>query len=103
MLEREREQVEAAARRLAVAGLVAGTSGKVSARRDERIAITPKGGGVAELEADDVAIVDLDGELLDGALAPTSELDLHLGIYRRYGAGAVVHTHAPVATALACA
>ena len=35
-------------------------------------------------------------------LAPTSELDLHLGVYRRYGAGAVVHTHAPMATALSC-
>jgi L-fuculose-phosphate aldolase len=103
MLEREREQVAAAARRLAVAGLVAGTSGNVSARHEERVAITPTGGVLAELEAADVAIIDLDGELLDGALAPTSELDLHLGIYRRYSAGAVVHTHAPVATALACA
>ena len=35
-------------------------------------------------------------------LAPTSELALHLGVYDRYGAGAVVHTHAPIATALAC-
>ena len=33
---------------------------------------------------------------------PTSELELHLGVYRRYEAGAVVHTHAPIATALAC-
>ena len=33
---------------------------------------------------------------------PTSELDLHLGVYRRYDAGAVVHTHAPMATALSC-
>ena len=40
--------------------------------------------------------------MLDGGLAPTSEVDLHLGVYARYGAGAVVHTHAPVATALSC-
>jgi len=42
------------------------------------------------------------GRQVDGELAPTSELDLHLGVYRRYDAGAVVHTHAPMATALSC-
>jgi L-fuculose-phosphate aldolase len=102
MLEREREQVAAAARRLAVTGLVAGTSGNVSARRDGRVAITPTGGVLAELEAAQVTVVGMDGEVLDGELAPTSELDLHLSIYRRYDAGAVVHSHAPVATALGC-
>ncbi len=45
----------------------------------------------------------LDGAPAGGAaLAPTSELGLHLAVYERYGAGAVVHTHAPVATALSC-
>jgi L-fuculose-phosphate aldolase len=38
-----------------------------------------------------------------GELAATSEIALHVGVYRRYGAGAVVHTHAPWATAIACA
>jgi L-fuculose-phosphate aldolase len=47
-------------------------------------------------------VVDLSGEHVAGPLAPTSELTLHLGAYRRYGAGAVVHTHAPMGTALAC-
>jgi L-fuculose-phosphate aldolase len=42
------------------------------------------------------------GDLLDGPLQPTSELDLHLTVYERHGAGAVVHTHAPVSTALSC-
>jgi L-fuculose-phosphate aldolase len=40
--------------------------------------------------------------VIEGDLAPTSELDLHLAVYERYGAGAVVHTHAPVSTALSC-
>jgi len=57
---------------------------------------------LAELEPEDVSVVDLDGRQVDGELAPTSELDLHLGVYRRYDAGAVVHTHAPMATALSC-
>jgi len=102
MLEREREQVAAAARRLAAADLVAGTSGNVSARRDDRVAITPTGGVLADLGPNQVTVVDLEGDVLEGDLAPTSEIDLHLGVYRRYGAGAVVHTHAPMATALSC-
>ena len=102
MLDREREQVAGAARRLAAAGLVAGTSGNVSARRDDRVAITPTGGMLAELEPDQVTVVDLEGNVVGGDLAPTSEIDLHLGVYRAYEAGAVVHSHAPMGTALSC-
>src|SRR5918995_669047 len=47
-----------------------------------------------------IAVVDPGGAVVDGPHAPTSEVGLHLGVYDRYGAGAVVHTHAPVATAL---
>ena len=96
-----RQQVAAASRRLAAEGLVRGTSGNVSARAgDDRVAITPTGGVLAELEAAQVTVVDLDGRVVEGELAPTSEIALHLGVYRRYGAAAVVHTHSPVATAL---
>jgi L-fuculose-phosphate aldolase len=101
-LQRERERVAAASRRLAADGLVAGTSGNVSERAGDLIAITPTGGTLAALSPDDVPVVDLGGEHVGGELAPTSELDLHLGAYRRYDAGAVVHTHAPMATALSC-
>ncbi len=102
MLERERECVAAAARRIAADGLVVGTAGNVSARADELVAITPTGATLAELRADQVVVVDFDGRQLEGELAATSELELHLGVYRRYEAGAIVHTHAPMATALAC-
>jgi L-fuculose-phosphate aldolase len=101
-IEERREQVAAASRRLAAEGLVPGTAGNVSARLDDRVAITPTGAVLAELEPDDVTVVNLEGKPAAGKLAPTSELDLHLGVYRRYGAGAVVHTHAPMATAIAC-
>ncbi|HEY2437749.1 MAG TPA: class II aldolase/adducin family protein [Solirubrobacteraceae bacterium] len=98
-----REQVAAAARQLASAGLVLGTAGNVSARASEnRVAITPTGARLEELQSDQVTIVDLDGAPVTGELEPTSELDLHLGVYRRYEAAAVVHTHAPMATALSC-
>ena len=102
MLERERERVAAAARRLAADGLVHGTAGNVSQRVGERVVVTPTGATLEELAAEHIAVVDLDGDHVEGALAATSELDLHLGVYRRYGAGAVVHTHAPMATALSC-
>src|SRR5205085_4299951 len=82
--------------------LVVGTAGNVSARAGEKIAITPTGAALESLTADQVAVVDFDGQQVAGELEPTSELDLHLGVYRRYDAGAVVHTHARMATALAC-
>jgi L-fuculose-phosphate aldolase len=97
-----REEVAAASRRLAAAGLVYGTSGNVSARAGDEVVITPTGCVLGELTADQVTVLDMDGKVVGGDLAPTSEVDLHLGVYRRYGAGAVVHTHAPVATALSC-
>ncbi len=92
----------AAAQRLAAAGLVIGTAGNVSARDGDLVAVTPTGAALADLTAEQVTVVDLDGGHVDGQLEATSELELHLGVYRRYDAGAVVHTHAPMATALAC-
>jgi L-fuculose-phosphate aldolase len=102
MLERERQEVAAAARRLAAERLVLGTAGNVSARRDDHVAVTPTGADLADLTAEQVSVVGIDGAMAAGDLEPTSELDLHLEIYRRLDAGAVVHTHAPFATALSC-
>src|SRR5437763_1044780 len=102
MLEQERERVAAAARRLAREGLVVGTAGNVSERSGELVAVTPTGATLAELSADQISVMNLEGEHVEGELEPTSELELHLGVYRRFDAGAVVHTHAPMATALSC-
>lgn len=98
----EREAVAAACRRLAAEGLVIGTAGNVSMASGELVAISPTGAALAELDPEQVSVVDREGALVEGELEPTSELDLHLGVYQRFGAGAVVHTHAPVATALSC-
>lgn len=99
-LVRERERIVAAARRLGSDGQVTGTAGNMSERAGELVAITPTGGALNALTPEQIAVVDLDGEQVDGDLLPTSELGLHLGVYRRYGAGAVVHTHPPYGTAL---
>jgi L-fuculose-phosphate aldolase len=97
-----REEVAAAARRLAAEGLLIGTAGNVSVREGDRVAVTGTGVVLGECTADDVTVVSLAGDVLEGGLVPTSELDLHLGVYAGGDAAAVVHTHAPYSTAAAC-
>jgi L-fuculose-phosphate aldolase len=101
-LRAARHRVAVAARALAANGLVLGTAGNVSERVGELVAVTPTGAVLERVSAEQIAVVDLDGDQVEGELEPTSELDLHLGVYRRYGGGAVVHTHATMATALSC-
>ncbi|WP_314219817.1 class II aldolase/adducin family protein [Streptomyces zaehneri] len=101
-LSQERAAVADVCRRLGAEGLLIGTAGNVSVRVEDRVAVTATGAVLAELTPDQVSVVDLDGEVVAGSLRPTSELELHLGVYRRYGTGAVVHTHAPMATAVSC-
>lgn len=97
-----RADVASASRRLAEAGLLVGTAGNVSARLDDLVAVTATGVDLARCTPEQVTVVALDGSVVAGGLAPTSELSLHLGVYDDTGAGAVVHTHAPFATAVAC-
>jgi L-fuculose-phosphate aldolase len=99
-----RAEVAAAARILAGEGLFIGTAGNLSALDPEtgNIAVTATGVVLAYCRPDDVTVVDRDGLVVEGALAPTSELDLHLAVIEHTGAGAVVHTHAPYATAIGC-
>lgn len=100
-----REEVAAAARRLAAEGLLVGTAGNVSLREGDRIAVTATGVVLADCGPDDVTVVSASGEVLDGSLVPTSELDLHLAVHAARAdarSGAVVHTHAPYSTAAAC-
>lgn len=95
-----RKRVAEAARRLAASGLVAGTSGNVSARDGEHVAVTASGVVLADATDEQVSVVDLAGRTVDGDFAPTSELAMHLAIYERHGTSAVVHSHARMATAL---
>lgn len=97
-----RGAVADAARRLADHGLLIGTAGNVSARDGDRIAVTATGVVLADCTPDQVTVVDPQGEVVAGELVPTSELELHLAVYADSDAQAVVHTHAPFATAVAC-
>ncbi len=97
-----RDDVANAARRLAAEGLLVGTAGNVSAREGDRVAVTGTGVVLGDCTPDQVSVVSLSGEQVEGTLVPTSELDLHLDVYAATGTAAVVHTHAPFSTAVAC-
>ena len=94
------EELVTTARRTVSDGLVVGTSGNVSVRVGDTVLVTPSGVPYDRLEPDDVTGVGLDGRQVLGTLVPTSELPMHLALYRTTSAGAVVHTHAVHATAV---
>jgi len=95
-----RQEIVRVCRELSAAGLVVGTAGNVSVRSGELVAVTPSGLGYADMSADLVGVHRLDGTPVEAALAPTSELPLHLAIYAGTEAAAVVHTHSVAATAV---
>src|SRR5580698_5340176 len=102
LLAPEREAVASASRHLAEQGLVIGTAGNISARQGDLVAVTPTGSDLAKVTAEMVTVIDLDGAVVDGDLAPTSEVPLHTGIYAATKARAVAHAHAMASTALSC-
>jgi L-fuculose-phosphate aldolase len=100
LLAEERHALAEAGRRLAARGLVIGTGGNLSVRVGDLVAVTPTGGALGELTAGQMTVIDLDGAIADGDLAPTSEVPLHLAIYRGTHPSAVAHTHATTSTAI---
>ncbi len=94
------------AHRMTEKGLIAGTWGNISVRipNTETIAITPSGRDYMTLIPNDIAIVNMNGEWIDGNYKPSSELPLHLAVYRaRQDVGALIHTHSIYASACAAA
>jgi len=99
VLEDERTAVCETAKQMTRDGLVVGTSGNVSIRAGNYLVVTPTGVNYALMRPEDVTVVTLSGEHVEGALRATSELPLHLAACAA-GATAVVHTHAVHATAV---
>jgi L-fuculose-phosphate aldolase len=99
----ERELLVEHARRLVADGLCIGTAGNLSIRVADGVLVTPSAVPAERLTASGVVLVDPSGTVRDGAGRPTSELAMHLAAYAADPAAtAVVHTHSPAATALAC-
>lgn len=86
-------------------GWIAACDGNLSARLPgDRILVTPAGACKGMLEEDDPVVCDLDGKTIEGKRQPTSEIHMHLTIYRmREDACAVAHAHPPVCTGFAAA
>jgi len=91
-----------AARRMNASGLNQGRSGNVSVRVEGGFLVTPTGVPYESLNPPDLVFMRQDGQR-EGTYTPSSEWRLHRDIYeKRSEAGAVVHTHSPYATSIAC-
>jgi L-ribulose-5-phosphate 4-epimerase len=85
-------------------GLVAWTQGNISERvpDTELVVIKPSGVSYGELTPESMVVVDLEGNVVDGDLSPSSDTSTHLHVYRELDwVGGVAHTHSPYATAWA--
>ncbi|SBT46466.1 L-ribulose-5-phosphate 4-epimerase [Micromonospora narathiwatensis] len=101
---RLRETVAALHAELVRYGLVAWTAGNVSARVPGRslMVIKPSGVSYDDLRPDNMVVCDLDGVVVEGDLAPSSDTAAHAYVYRSMpDVGGVVHTHSTYATAWA--
>lgn len=93
------------AKKLHSMGFFPGTSGNITARLDDgTIIVTPSGRSKDLLSEDDITRVDIEGNIIEGSLKPSSELKMHLCAYRnRPDVKAVVHAHPPFVVAACCA
>jgi L-ribulose-5-phosphate 4-epimerase len=103
-LREARIQVSDLHAELVTAGLVAWTSGNISARvpGTELMVIKPSGVSYPDLTPESMVVCDLDGQVVEGSLSPSSDTATHAYVYRHLPeVGGVVHTHSPYATAWA--
>ena len=84
LLEKERQMVVDYGRKMSASGLSIGTSGNISVYDPETgyMCISPSGLGYFETEAEDIAVMDLDGNQIDGSRKPSSEHGLHTVVYK---------------------
>ncbi|HXH25828.1 MAG TPA: class II aldolase/adducin family protein [Vicinamibacterales bacterium] len=103
--EQLRAEIVEAGRRLWARGYIASNDGNISARLDDtRLITTPRGVSKGFMTPDMMVIVDHEGRKIAGDRDPSTELPMHLEIYRnRPDVNAVVHAHPPLATGFAVA
>jgi len=105
LLMKEREQLVKFGQKLITSHLTTGSGGNISIynREEGLIAITPSGMDYFETTVEDILIIDIDGNVIEGTRKGSSETGMHLNFYKhRADANAVVHTHSKYATAVAC-
>ncbi|MEW9052835.1 MAG: L-ribulose-5-phosphate 4-epimerase [Neobacillus sp.] len=104
MLEKLKQEVLEANLALPKHNLVTFTWGNVSGidREQNLVVIKPSGIPYEELKTEDLVVVDLEGNIVEGSLRPSSDTPTHLALYRAFPSiGGVVHTHSPWATSWA--
>ncbi|GIN70649.1 L-ribulose-5-phosphate 4-epimerase [Bacillus sp. J14TS2] len=104
MLAELKQKVLEANLQLPEYGLVTFTWGNVSGIDREKglVVIKPSGVAYSELKADDLVVLDLEGNIVEGDLRPSSDTPTHLALYKAFKEiGGVVHTHSPWATSWA--
>ena len=105
LLEEERRRVVHYGNRLIECGLTTGSGGNVSIFNREQglVALSPSSMHYSDITPEDVVVLDLDGNVVEGARRPSTEREMHLIVYRnRPDVNGVVHTHSIYATAVAC-
>ncbi|PLR75229.1 fuculose phosphate aldolase [Bacillus sp. V3-13] len=104
-MQQEREAIVEYGKRLITSNLTTGTGGNLSIFKKESgyMAISPSGIEYFKMKPADVVITDLQGNIIDGILKPSSELEMHATVYRnRDDVSAMIHTHALYATTISC-
>jgi len=104
LLTLKREIVEVG-RRVYQRGYVASNDGNISARLDEkRVVITPTGVSKGFMTPEDLIVLDMEGKIVSGTKKPSSEMFMHLSVYKhRPDVMSVCHAHPPYATGFAVA
>jgi L-fuculose-phosphate aldolase len=93
LLANERAELCRIGRRMAESELVTGSSGNISVRVGDLVAVTPGGMMLDRMAPEDCAILNMEGKRVEGERAPSSETPMHLAIYEATDAAAIVHTH----------
>lgn len=104
-LIKERQEIVDHGKKMITNGLTTGSGGNISIfnRKEGLIAISPSGLDYFETDINNIVIVDLEGNIVQGDLKPSSEMGMHLIFYKnRKDANAIVHTHSKYATAVSC-
>lgn len=105
LMEEERKLIVEYGKKLITSGLTKGTGGNLSIYNREKglMAISPSGIDYFEIKPENVAILNIRGEQIDGDKKPSSEVELHRIFYeRRTDIDAIIHTHTIYATTIAC-
>ncbi|HFI0462054.1 TPA: L-fuculose-phosphate aldolase [Streptococcus suis] len=103
-MEKERKELIKYGKKLVTEGLTKGTGGNLSVFNREKglMAITPSGIGFFEIKEEDIVIMDLEGQVVEGEKLPSSEWYMHLIQYqKREDLDAVIHAHTTYGTVLA--